>query len=146
MKKFVVHVELLREDGTVPFEEERFTFEAENQREASAWFNQVLSAVQFILYGGGRRKRQRYATNPQLVIYNPPVRFRGPRQQVGGRVKGVISEDVHQVWYTHFEDKKAYRHPFEGDVIMIAMQQPDGQRDIHLTHKRGLPLWEDFDR
>jgi hypothetical protein len=88
----------------------------------------------------------RYRSNPQLVIFNPPMRAR--RVMRTGRVAGMISENVHKLFYTHVEDGKAYVHEFETPVQMIALDAGqmgrESGRDILLTSPDGLPLWEDF--
>jgi hypothetical protein len=94
----------------------------------------------------GGRAQPRYRENPQLVIFNPPMRARCVMRT--GRVAGMISESVHKVYYTHLEDSKRYVHHFESPVQMLALNA--GQmgrasgRDILLTSPDGLPLWEDF--
>ena len=88
----------------------------------------------------------RYRKNPQLVIFNPPMRAR--RVMKTGRVAGVMSDAVHKIYYTHLEDGKHYVHEFESPVQMIALDHGEmgrqSGRDILLTSVEGLPLWEDF--
>ncbi len=69
---------------------------------------------------------------------NPPR----PKFSAGNAVE-KMSGDVHELRYVHADDGEPYRHEFNGDVEMWAIQRGDS-RDILLTHKRGLPLWEDF--
>lgn len=84
---------------------------------------------------------QGYHRNPGLMIYgNPPLRV---RNVAAGRIIGQIAQDVHEIRYQHADDGKAYRHPFEGGVLMFAVER-GGQRDLHITHSDGKPLWEDF--
>lgn len=113
--------------------------------QAESWFSHILSAVQLVLRGG-RGKVPTYRGNPVLTIYNPPMRMKGATAaaRAGGKVAGIMSKDVHEVRYLHFEDKQSYKHPFEGKVLMLAVERPNGQRDIILTHEDGKPLWEDF--
>ena len=79
--------------------------------------------------------------SPLLVIHNPPIRVR--RMLGSSRVIGVMSQDVHEIRYTHAEDNESYKHEFGDGVQMFAVER-DGLRDIHLTHVDGKPLWEDF--
>jgi len=92
-------------------------------------------------------------TNPGLVLYgNPPLR--GPRRRLepgslrsvpGFELYGCMSRDVHEIRYTHDDDKKQYKHPFEsGDVEMWAVVRAGNHRDILVTGGHGQPLWKDF--
>jgi hypothetical protein len=88
-----------------------------------------------------------YRENPHLMIYNPPL-MRVRRVMRSGRVAGMISDDVHDIRYTHVDDGKDYQHPFESDVLMLALDSgehgQDSGHDILLTGKNGQSLWEDF--
>lgn len=77
-----------------------------------------------------------------MLRVNPALRIR--KTIVPGRIKGVLSPNVHEVWYEHFEDGKWYYHVFDPAVLMAAVEQYDGQRDILLTGRDGQALWEDF--
>ncbi len=67
-----------------------------------------------------------------------------PRGKFGaGEAMKMMSDDVHELRYTHRDDSKPYKHDFGGDVEMWAVRRGDS-RDILLTHKEGKPLWEDF--
>lgn len=79
--------------------------------------------------------------SPLLVIHNPPIKVR--RMLGSSRVIGVMSQDVHEIRYTHADDGESYKHEFGDGVQMFAVER-DGLRDIHLTHVDGKPLWEDF--
>lgn len=97
---------------------------------------------------GHARLMPAYRTNPQLVIYNPPALMRVRRVMRSGRVAGLISDNVHDIRYTHADDGKDYQHPFESDVLMLALDSGEHGResghDILLTGKDGQSLWEDF--
>ena len=54
-----------------------------------------------------------------------------------------MSDDVHELRYTHTDDGEDYKHPFEGEVEMWAVLA-GGERRILLVHKQGKPLWEEF--
>lgn len=69
---------------------------------------------------------------------NPPR----PKFSAGHAVR-QMSDNVHEVRYVHLDDGEAYRHEFNDDVEMWAIQRGDS-RDVLLTHKQGKPLWEDF--
>lgn len=88
--------------------------------------------------------RRGYHRNPTLVIHNPPLTgARRTGQFEAGRVVAKLSEDVHEVRYTHFDDGEDYRHEFEGDVEMFCVLRA-GRRDVLLSHREGKPLWDDF--
>lgn len=66
-----------------------------------------------------------------------PDRFRA------GNVVGKIGKDVHDIRYKHAKDSKNYEHEFGKGVEVYAVER-NGKRDLLLTHKEGLPLWDDF--
>ena len=70
---------------------------------------------------------------------------RNPRRGVfsAGNVVGKIGDDVHDVRYTHADDGENYEHEFSGEVEVWAVER-NGKRELLLSHKRGLPLWDDF--
>lgn len=69
-----------------------------------------------------------YRSNPTLQVFdvNPPEAF---------------GEEVYAVWYRHADDGNPYVHEFGRDVEMTALE--DGS--VLFEHRRGLPLWRDFD-
>jgi hypothetical protein len=69
---------------------------------------------------------------------NPPR----PQFEAGGAVR-KLSDDVHELRYTHIDDGDNYKHEFGGEVEMWAVLAGSDRR-ILLIHKRGEPLWEDF--
>lgn len=87
-----------------------------------------------------------YRRNPTLVVYNPPAGLRVRRVMPRGRIVGIVSREVHQIRYKHTEDGELYQHSFQRrpGVMMVAIEQADGQRDVLLTGADGQPLWEDF--
>lgn len=95
-----------------------------------------LATLQDQVAGGYHRN-----PSPLLVIHNPPIKVR--RMLGSSRVIGVMSQDVHEIRYTHADDGQSYKHEFGDGVQMFAVER-DGFRDIHLTHVDGKPLWEDF--
>ncbi|MGH3589540.1 MAG: hypothetical protein ACRDRF_00685 [Pseudonocardiaceae bacterium] len=68
---------------------------------------------------------------------------RNPANFLAGRAVGKIGRDVHDIRYIHASDGKPYEHEFNGDVEVYAVERGD-KRDLLLTHKRGLPLWDNF--
>jgi len=60
-----------------------------------------------------------------------------------GEVVGKIGDDVHDIRYTHAQDGENYQHEFSGEVEVFAVVR-NGKRELLLSHKRGLPLWDDF--
>lgn len=87
---------------------------------AVAWF--ALQAWQAWQITGGRLRR-----NPPLEIWstNPP---------------GVMGE-VYDIRYQHADDGENYVHDFGPGVELEALD--DGE--IHLSHRDGLALWQEFD-
>jgi len=91
---------------------------------------------------------------PSLVLFGNPPPMRGPRRRLepgslrsvpGFELVGCISHDVHEIRYTHDDDKKSYKHPFDsGDVEMWAVVRAGNHRDILVTGGHGQPLWKDF--
>ena len=90
--------------------------------------------------------------NPPLLIVNPPLSLgrsrRGSSVAHLGGLGGLgwverMSEEVHDIRYTHAEDGKDYKHDFEAGVEMWAVTR-QGKREIHLTQFSGRPLWADF--
>lgn len=75
---------------------------------------------------------------PHLVIFNPPERLPD-----GSTVVGRMSRDVHAILYTHEDDGEDYEHPFDEGVEMLAIQRPDGARDILVRGIDGQPMWDD---
>ena len=55
-----------------------------------------------------------------------------------------MSSDVHAILYTHEEDGEDYEHPFDEGVEMLAIQRPDGTREILVRGIDGQPLWDDL--
>jgi len=77
--------------------------------------------------------------NPALVVYgNPP---KGGEFLI--RFQRQMANDVHELWYEHVQDGAPYKHAFDGQVQMWGVTRGE-QRDVLLTHQRGLPLWKDF--
>lgn len=62
---------------------------------------------------------------------------------LAGRVVGKIGKDVHDIRYTHNLDGLNYKHAFEGDAQVYAVER-NGRRDLLITHRSGLPLWDEF--
>lgn len=84
-----------------------------------------------------RRKR-----NPTLVIFNPPKNMRH-------RVVGEIAEEVQRIeYYDSTKEQKEgsgnWFHNF-GNAKAVAVQRPDGTRDILIVSTDGKPLWFDDD-
>lgn len=94
------------------------------------------------------RRRVPLRRNPPLVVFSNPrsmaLRGASPEVRAKGRYVGKISEDLHDVRYTHFENGLDFKHDFGPGVEMWAIEE-DGQRRILLTHKDGKPLWGDYD-
>lgn len=91
--------------------------------------------------------RAGYHANPTLVIHNPPIgraRVTGRGEFDGGRIVAKLSDDVHEIRYTHQDDGEFYRHEFNGEVEMFCVLRA-GRRDVHLSHRDGKPLWDTFD-
>lgn len=72
---------------------------------------------------------------------NPSPSRRGPHFLAGTAV-GLLGEVI-QVKYTHAHDGKDYKHDFDGDGAIYAIQR-DGHRDLLITHTDGAPLWDEF--
>lgn len=60
-----------------------------------------------------------------------------------GQVVGKIGVDVHDIRYTHADDRKPYQHEFNGEAEVYAVIR-NGKRELLISHVRGLPLWDDF--
>lgn len=84
-----------------------------------------------------------YRANPQIVVYGNPPELR-VRRFGGGQVVGVISRDVHKLWYKHADTGEDHYHDFEPGDLLIALES-QGQRDLLLTNQDGRPLWGEFD-
>ena len=89
-----------------------------------------------------------YHRNPMLALaMNPPVKAPHSMGTMGrfeaGKAVGLMSKDVHEIRYTHAKDGKPYRHPFETPTEMWAIVRA-GHHDILITHRDGLPVWEDL--
>lgn len=82
--------------------------------------------------------------SPSLIIYNPPAKVR--RVLSEGKIAGLMSEQVHEIRYTHAEDGEPYRHGFEDQpgVQMFAVIAPDGSHGILILGSEGQSLWEEF--
>lgn len=85
-----------------------------------------------------------YRANPQIVVYGNPPDVARVRRFGGGRTVGVISRDVHKVWYRHADTGEDHYHDFEPGDMLIAIEAR-GQRDLLLTNQDGRPLWGEFD-
>jgi hypothetical protein len=72
---------------------------------------------------------------------NPPP-FEGKRFNAGIAV-GKIGDDVHEVRYRHTKDGRDYKHEFNGDAEVYAIQRGN-RRDLLITHRDGSPLWDEF--
>lgn len=91
--------------------------------------NRIACAVE-ILSKLEQQVREGYHQNPH-------------RGFLAGTAVGRIGKDVHDVRYTHDFDGQNYEHVFNGDVQAYAVIR-NGKRDILFTHRRGLPLWDEF--
>jgi hypothetical protein len=60
-----------------------------------------------------------------------------------GMVVGKIGDDVHAIRYRHAKNGHFYQHQFNGDAEVWAVQR-NGKNEILLTHRNGLPLWDEF--
>lgn len=71
---------------------------------------------------------------------------RNPKRGVfsAGEAQYQMSDDVHEIFYTHRQDGEDYHHPFKRNEVEMWAIQRAGQRDLLLTHKAGKPLWDDF--
>jgi hypothetical protein len=88
--------------------------------------------------------RHGYHKNGTLAVVNPPIPGGKRRAKFeAGMARSLMSEDVHEIRYTHADDGRDYYHPFEGDVEMWAVLR-NGRHEILLTHAAGQPLWEEF--
>lgn len=103
----------------------------------------MLAAQARIKHALAAIEGRRYRENPEIIVYgNPPVGR--VRRFGGGRVVGILSRDVHKVWYTHAETGEDHYHDFEPGDLLIAVES-GGQRDLVLTNEDGRPLWGEFD-
>ena len=70
---------------------------------------------------------------------------RNPRRGLcsAGDIVGKIGDDVHGVQYTHADDGEDYEHLFNGEAEVWAVRR-NGKRELLVSHRRGLPLWDDF--
>jgi hypothetical protein len=60
------------------------------------------------------------------------------------RVIGEMGSEVHSVAYTHSEDGKNYKHDFEGENAQLLAIERHGKKDLLITSRRGVPLWDEF--
>ena len=70
---------------------------------------------------------------------------RNPRRERfdAGRVVGQIAEDVHDIRYTHARNGEDFEHIFNGEVEVFAVLR-NGKRELLISHREGLPLWDEF--
>ena len=59
------------------------------------------------------------------------------------RVVTVLSDNAHDIRYTHATDGEDYEHTF-GEGVRVLLVERDGSRDVLLTHAKGKPLWRNF--
>lgn len=98
-----------------------------------------LQAVQDVMAKGSH--------NPPLVPAwqkNPPMQLKRRIENASSRIKGLMSEEVHAIFYRHAEDGKLYQHDFKNPTLMLAVERGDGVRDILITSPDGFPIWQDF--
>jgi hypothetical protein len=71
---------------------------------------------------------------------NPPLQGTGTRQLRSHGATELIGIEVHEIFYRHATDGKAYHHEMESDAILLGM--PDGSLRIEST--TGKRLWKVF--
>ena len=87
-------------------------------------------------------------TNPPLVIYgNPPMRTKRAPRGVGGfaevEMVETMSEDVHEIRYTHVQDGKDYVHKFDPGAMMTAGMIAR-RKVVVIGRLDNKPVWKDF--
>jgi hypothetical protein len=93
-----------------------------------------LTRIRFLLKALLRQVERGYHRNPKEY---------GSRVSAG-RIVGQIGDDVHEIRYRHVDDGEFYKHEFNGEAEVFAVER-NGKRELLIAHRRGLPLWEDFD-
>lgn len=82
-----------------------------------------------------------YHKNPMLVIHGNPRHREDSR--IEARVVTVLSDNAHDIRYTHSTDGEDYEHEF-GEGVRVLLVERGKSRDVLLTHAEGKPLWRNF--
>lgn len=111
----------------------------------ASWVADVIAVENRVKVALAQVEGGRLGNPPLMILSNPPFKLSHKYRNMSGPIKlvGEISGEVHAILYRHSDDSEPYRHDFEHDTTMLAVERA-GKCDLLITSPDGHPIWQDF--